>query len=739
MPADQATATPEDQAVAAPCADAPPSLHVFGNSNLSVEEFLDLLSDNDFGSATPPEHDFQFDLASSPGSPGNLVGTVTASQAVPMVEDQAAAAPAAEEPPVAMLVPEGPAAASSATAVQPTVEGPVKLKGAAAKIVEERKNRFMSAVRKDQVSVVTAMLAEYTDGDEFAPWHVKSDFQDAYGTVLHVAVKERNFRTIEALCSDSRVCRDLLHALDDDNLTPLERCVAREDWYLNATMKALLDAGANVATVSTLANAFTVMRQNEDEELLTRLVKQFPSEIIKEPVGFGGLSASAAAVNAAKEVGNTIPLRVLVNLKLLDLHGQMVLPLHVAAECGSAELVQFLLENGAQKDHVRNEDGQVPLHVAAIHGHVEIMDLLVHIGANLQQRNHNGWTPLACAVAHNCGHVIEYLRGSDVSFVDRACRFRAANNQSLVDLATEYGHHDLSVELMLMGVSGASTAVIRQTPEVYLASLNAAGARLRELAADLAAARAANRRANQTIAALAPPSPSDPDASETLSDTSSNLALPPSNQYDFQARAKHDTYFRRGRAGRQSRAKAKAPRDRTDTHGDGALEPARKRQRTEGDAPSMLAASAEEPTLSSALMTDKHVSADADAHMNDNDSHSGDAPIHDDSRRGGLPGGAQDLTSAVMSQDPTNGMHGAVPGGLHGAQQVVPPSQTGSQRHAGQTSQHLAIAGGDHGQESGFDIPARPRRVRRRRRRRPQPNLNNCSLLDDESGDGEGD
>ncbi|KAJ3358945.1 hypothetical protein GGF32_009874 [Allomyces javanicus] len=519
MPADQTTPTP--------AGDAPVALQVFGNNNnLSADEFLGLLSGDNFDNASPPEPDFDFDMAISPGSPGmvaqnllhfgtghgplpNLalfpmstpasVGTFlvfppaaqTPAAAVPMAEEMAAASPITKEP-AAATVAEEPMAASPAAAVPPAVENldvalpaKVKLTGAA-KIVEDRMERFLNAVRLDQGSIVTAMLAEYPGNDEFAPWHVKAYLDYGFGTVLHLAVEERNLSAVEALCNDPRVCRDLLNVFDMTWKTPLGRCVSHPRWYLNATLKALLDAGANAMVaepnsspatkgLSTLADAFQVMCNDADEELLTQLIKQFPPETIKDPVGFFGQTASASAVEAAQEHGNILPLRVLMDLDLLDTSGQMLFPLHVAAKCGSVKMAQLFLEKGAQKDLVRFCDGQAPLHVAANCGHVGVMELLVSVGADLQKVDDKGWTPLACAVANDCSHVIEYLREFDASFADRACRFRALNGQSLLDLAMEHGHPDRVVELSLMGVPAASTAGIRATPENCLEALNAAG------------------------------------------------------------------------------------------------------------------------------------------------------------------------------------------------------------------------------------------------------------------------
>ena len=84
-----------------------------------------------------------------------------------------------------------------------------------------------------------------------------------------------------------------------------------------------------------------------------------------------------------------------------------VSPLHWAAAIGEKEILQILLENGADPN-VRAqktkrgtldeaEEGRTPLHFAALQGHAEIVEMLVGRGAEVGARDRWGSTALDLA------------------------------------------------------------------------------------------------------------------------------------------------------------------------------------------------------------------------------------------------------------------------------------------------------------------------------------------------------
>jgi len=60
--------------------------------------------------------------------------------------------------------------------------------------------------------------------------------------------------------------------------------------------------------------------------------------------------------------------------------------------------VLFLIENGADVNIKKEEDGNYPLHLAIKNGNVEIVKLLLKAGANINAKNKIGHTPFSAAV-----------------------------------------------------------------------------------------------------------------------------------------------------------------------------------------------------------------------------------------------------------------------------------------------------------------------------------------------------
>jgi ankyrin repeat protein len=68
-------------------------------------------------------------------------------------------------------------------------------------------------------------------------------------------------------------------------------------------------------------------------------------------------------------------------------------PLIVAADGGCKEIVEMLLQAGANIEH-RNDQGETALIAAAQNGHKEIVQMLLDAGANINQENADGETAL---------------------------------------------------------------------------------------------------------------------------------------------------------------------------------------------------------------------------------------------------------------------------------------------------------------------------------------------------------
>ena len=62
------------------------------------------------------------------------------------------------------------------------------------------------------------------------------------------------------------------------------------------------------------------------------------------------------------------------------------------------EMVELLIEYGANVNHQSTRSGQTPLHLAAKYGYVDVAKCLLAHGARVDIRDPSGLTPLACTV-----------------------------------------------------------------------------------------------------------------------------------------------------------------------------------------------------------------------------------------------------------------------------------------------------------------------------------------------------
>lgn len=83
-------------------------------------------------------------------------------------------------------------------------------------------------------------------------------------------------------------------------------------------------------------------------------------------------------------------------------------PLHEAAQRGPAEIVQQLLEAGANPNH-KSTRGHTPLHYACSEPDPVAVRLLLEHGGNPNSSDGRGFTPLHCAAGHGSEEITSLL------------------------------------------------------------------------------------------------------------------------------------------------------------------------------------------------------------------------------------------------------------------------------------------------------------------------------------------
>ena len=112
-------------------------------------------------------------------------------------------------------------------------------------------------------------------------------------------------------------------------------------------------------------------------------------------------------------------------------------PLHLAAEEGHLPVVQYLCEQGADKE-ARANAGMTPLHMAAQKGHFPVVQYLCEQRADKEARDNNGWTPLHVAAYDGHFPVVQYLCEQGADKEARGNHFDAP-----LHYAAHNGHEDV--------------------------------------------------------------------------------------------------------------------------------------------------------------------------------------------------------------------------------------------------------------------------------------------------------
>jgi serine/threonine-protein phosphatase 6 regulatory ankyrin repeat subunit B len=110
-----------------------------------------------------------------------------------------------------------------------------------------------------------------------------------------------------------------------------------------------------------------------------------------------------------KQVKSWIDIGVDVNTNFKDTNGVEGTPVYYTANEGHLDIIQLLLQAGANINQMTTDNGYTPLYVTAGKGYVELARILIKAGANINQGNKYGATPLHIAALNKKFEITKLL------------------------------------------------------------------------------------------------------------------------------------------------------------------------------------------------------------------------------------------------------------------------------------------------------------------------------------------
>ena len=119
------------------------------------------------------------------------------------------------------------------------------------------------------------------------------------------------------------------------------------------------------------------------------------------------------------------------------------MPLHHCAKNGFVEFAKLLVVSGAQVNSKTNK-GKTPLHFAAYFNKIDMVEFLIDKGAQIEAtRGKVANTPLLDSVARGHFEIVEFL-------IEIGAQIDARNsqNENAIDIANHQGHNEISKYLL---------------------------------------------------------------------------------------------------------------------------------------------------------------------------------------------------------------------------------------------------------------------------------------------------
>ena len=134
--------------------------------------------------------------------------------------------------------------------------------------------------------------------------------------------------------------------------------------------------------------------------------------------------------------------------------------LHWAASNGHLPVVQYLCDQGADKEAKANKD-KTALHLAAFHDHLAVVQYLCEHGADKEAESEYGWTAMHLAAKQGYAAVVQALCEQDANM-----EARSSSGRTPLHMAADLGHLPVVQYLVTKGADKEARSNSDQTPMV---------------------------------------------------------------------------------------------------------------------------------------------------------------------------------------------------------------------------------------------------------------------------------
>ena len=119
-------------------------------------------------------------------------------------------------------------------------------------------------------------------------------------------------------------------------------------------------------------------------------------------------------------------------------------PFYTAAYNGHLHILEWFMGRKPKPDlEHKTENGWTPLNAAASRGYLEVVQYLIEQGADIETTNNEGWSPLLCAVSNEHPAVVKFL-------IEEGANLSTSNNHGWLPLLQASKRGNLKIAKMLL-------------------------------------------------------------------------------------------------------------------------------------------------------------------------------------------------------------------------------------------------------------------------------------------------